>query len=444
MIMRVSCLQVFVDLYSRAQDAIGGIVNMVSGVLNRRESLAANMGAKLMAPLLLKSFEKLFDGPIKVLHSSFTLERSPASWVDIVNFAHNNPSEFILADLAPGVKSCRFWFRGGQIEIGEDDYRLIVSGAPKRMLPTQPIPEDETAELATLNILEARLTMLIKKADAVASKARQLNYHLKGRKSAFMARNNAEHVDSTDRTLSPQSVASRSPAPPGNGDVGKVQRQLLKQFSITPPQATPKSSSIALPRPKTARVTNSTESPSPQVVATIPTGVLPYNGFSHAYLPHESTDRRSSQANTATSSDDGIENHYRVLMATKIDKLAKGDIISPPCDRCRRLKFDCIKHISACAGCTKKHARCSWKDVRDGELDFAIPPQVQLGKAVPQLQESEHYLSVDARTGAMLRTGDHAARSLMPENERRVLPDEERLYREGPMEKGRDARPVGD
>ena len=71
-----------------------------------------------------------------------------------------------------------------------------------------------------------------------------------------------------------------------------------------------------------------------------------------------------------TASEDGTEGQYRVLMAAKIEKLNRGDAIYPPCDRCRRLKFDCTKHLTACQACTKKHAKCSWKDIKEGELDY--------------------------------------------------------------------------
>jgi hypothetical protein len=60
-------------------------------------------------------------------------------------------------------------------------------------------------------------------------------------------------------------------------------------------------------------------------------------------------------------------------MAAKIEKLARGDPIVPPCDRCRRLKYDCTKHLTACSACTKKHAKCSWKDVKEGELVGMAP-----------------------------------------------------------------------
>jgi hypothetical protein len=88
-----------------------------------------------------------------------------------------------------------------------------------------------------------------------------------------------------------------------------------------------------------------------------------------------------------TSSEDGLEGQYKVLMASKIEKLARGDRINPPCDRCRRLKFECTKHLTACQACTKKHAKCSWKDIREGELDYygaLVQNSTQVSKSSPE------------------------------------------------------------
>ncbi|KAK2629065.1 hypothetical protein QTJ16_002168 [Diplocarpon rosae] len=325
-----------------------GMIDDYEGVLQRHESLAANLGAKLVGPLLLKSFEKLFDGPITVVNASFALEQSPVSWLDIVTFARTNPLEFILSENHPGSKTCRFWIKGGQVEISEDDYRLIMSGAPERMIPTQPLPEDEAAELATLNILETRLAMLIKKADAVASKARQLNYHLKGRKTAVLSRKAAEQPHNPDpetRTFSPQPFSAVNPRP--NGENIKIQQRLLDQYRSLE-RRPPTSHS----RSKPTRVV-ATETAAPFVA---------YNG------QEEPDTRRLSHP--PASSEDGSEGQYRVLMASKIEKLSRGDPIHPPCDRCRRLRFDCTKHLTACQACTKKHAKCSWKDIKEGELEY--------------------------------------------------------------------------
>lgn len=57
-------------------------------------------------------------------------------------------------------------------------------------------------------------------------------------------------------------------------------------------------------------------------------------------------------------------------MTARIEKLTKGDTIYPPCDRCRRLRVQCVKHLTACQGCTKKHAKCGWKTISEDELNW--------------------------------------------------------------------------
>ena len=62
---------------------------------------------------------------------------------------------------------------------------------------------------------------------------------------------------------------------------------------------------------------------------------------------------------------------YKTEMVMHMESMQRGERIIPPCDRCRRLHMDCLKNLTACMGCTKKHAKCSWKDVRPEELDEA-------------------------------------------------------------------------
>lgn len=336
------------------------------GVLQRYESLAANLGAKLTGPLVLKSFEKLFDGPIKVIQDSYALAQSPITWLDIVTLARSNPSEFVLTDSEHGIRTCRVYIRGGQVEICEEDYRLIRSGAPERVIPSQPIAEDESAEVGTLNILETRLSTLIKRADAVAGKARQLNYHLKSRKSAILARkavDNPAAEGAQARNFSPQpfsAINARSPNPVSH-EVAKLQQDLLEQFTSSNRHNSPGHQQ----RPKASRTSADT--------------------FHSINSGPQDFDRRLSHS--LGSSDDSIEGQYRLRMAAKIEKLSRGDPITPPCDRCRRLGFDCTKHLTACSACTKKHAKCSWKDIKESELQFvppfgsaSTPPQLQGGK----------------------------------------------------------------
>lgn len=69
---------------------------------------------------------------------------------------------------------------------------------------------------------------------------------------------------------------------------------------------------------------------------------------------------------TQVERDDG--GPYKAEMVNSMESLQRGERILPPCDRCRRLHMDCLKNLTACMGCTKKHAKCSWKDVQEEEL----------------------------------------------------------------------------
>ena len=41
--------------------------------------------------------------------------------------------------------------------------------------------------------------------------------------------------------------------------------------------------------------------------------------------------------------------------------------------------MDCLKNLTACMGCTRKHAKCAWKDVEEQELrDHPFIPRVVL------------------------------------------------------------------
>lgn len=64
---------------------------------------------------------------------------------------------------------------------------------------------------------------------------------------------------------------------------------------------------------------------------------------------------------------------YKAEMISRMETMKRGERVIPPCDRCRRLHMDCIKNLTACLGCTKKHAKCSWKDVSLDELESTAP-----------------------------------------------------------------------
>ena len=74
---------------------------------------------------------------------------------------------------------------------------------------------------------------------------------------------------------------------------------------------------------------------------------------------------------------------FKAEMLSRMEQLSRGDRVLPPCDRCRRLHMDCLKNLTACQGCTRKHAKCSWKEVTDQELVENPRPQPKDVSSVP-------------------------------------------------------------
>jgi len=337
--------------------AIGCVTDYHPGVLQRHESLAANLGAKLTGPLLVKSFEKLFEGPIRILSAPYVGDNTMVTWLDVVEYATNNSHLFALSDSIKGGRVCQFWTNGCHVEISEDDYRLILSGAPEKMILKQPIAEDEAAEVGTLEILEQRLGMLIKKADLVAGRARQLNYHLKVRKTAINNRRQSvqgqEAQDSrpstgfqpVNRSRTNGNSRSHSPA---------LHQDLLRQFLVEDGKSfvsSPQGGSRVKP-----------------LRATSEHGGPPTSHPASSSAPPNPVDHRRPSHMPQSSTDDGTGGQYRPMMTAKIERLPRGNPIWPPCDR----SIACQKHLTACSGCTKKHAKCSWRDIEQVEIEMLV------------------------------------------------------------------------
>ncbi|KID95912.1 hypothetical protein MAJ_08130, partial [Metarhizium majus ARSEF 297] len=324
-------------------DTFSHIVSLIGdyeGVLDRHESLAANLGAKLTGPRLLKGIEKFFDGPIKT--SSSQPVSAPISWLDVVAFAKASPGEFSLTTMPDGSRCCRFSYNGVLAEITEDDWRLISSGALDRFPLEHPFEEDETAELATLDILEQRASILYKKADEVAARARILHHRLGHRKNDLSRRRSQDIGGPRHQpTNTPGRQHSFSPSYDLHAD-------LLQQFlTMAPSNIKPQSASDA----GLSAINLGPSSPS-------------------VHSPHHHQHRLSTQSsrppggtlldNQMVNSAESRGEILRSLICQSTDRLSKGNVINPPCDRCRRLRLPCIKHLTACQGCTKKHAKCSW------------------------------------------------------------------------------------
>lgn len=265
------------------------------------------------------------------------------SWLDIYNYAKSHPTDFTLTTLADGSRCCQFICKGFRVEISEDDWRFISSGALNRIPLEHPLEEDETAELATLDILEQRASILYKKADEVAARARILHHKLGQRKAEIYRRRQGR-----DGGIGPGFLPVNQPHRTPQGSTYDLHQDLLQQFLSTPPS-------------------------SSQSRSTSTTGMSQGSPLMTVSQPS-----RVSGPSRPTTSEEAPPDMFRPLVTQKIDKLTRGDVIQPPCDRCRRLKLTCIKHLTACQGCTKKHAKCSWKAVTEEEaarikLEIAVP-----------------------------------------------------------------------
>lgn len=139
------------------------LIGDYDGVLQRHESMAGNLGACPLGPILLKRFERLFEGPPRVLKSH---AKDPnVTWLDVVEFAQNRPEQFNLEKQRNGVRVCQFYHKQCRVEISEEDYVLIASGMPQKLIPPQPILEDEEKELGVMEILERNLGKVVQMAD---------------------------------------------------------------------------------------------------------------------------------------------------------------------------------------------------------------------------------------------------------------------------------------
>ncbi|KAK1830269.1 hypothetical protein QBC39DRAFT_116387 [Podospora conica] len=360
------------------------------GILNRHESLAGNLGAKLTAPRLLRAMDGLFDGPILVSSNLAAQGSFPdgrvkpwytPTWLEIVTFAKSNPAEFSRIKTTDGRRVRRFNMNNATVEITEDDWQLIMSGTVDQffLAATKPLEQDEAAELVTLDILDQRVQTIIKKADEVARKARQLNYHLSGRKAFIESRQANSRQDTASGFQGVVLAPIRSGGPNAGYD---IHADLLQQFTATGagPAHQPASPMTSHPFPSIPNT--HTHSPDPhrlrQIQNTSPSQQARPPPAEPRPPPAQSNSPVSRSESSALPVVDGgaSENistgHLppMALIFARIEKLSRGDVISPPCDRCRRLQMVCRKKLTACDGCTRKHAKCSWTKLTDEEVGF--------------------------------------------------------------------------
>ncbi|KAI4748678.1 hypothetical protein E4T50_01040 [Aureobasidium sp. EXF-12298] len=395
------------------EDTLPGILETLSSytqVLDRHESLASNLGARPLGPILIKRFERCFDAPPRVIasHSHAGGSDLPqVTWLDVVHFAQAHPSQFTLSTFSPGRRVCQFYYpqRQVRVQISEEDYLFINSGRCQDLIPPLPIWEDEEKEVATCELVEKALRDMTAAADSVAARTRQLAHRLKGRRMAILERRSAEESHNhqvQQQALHPSFVSvnnvsnqqppiqqpqQQQPMSPEKVDPAlHIRNDLLKHFQSLPkqvPQQPDNRRISSVPQqpqsPPFQTPQNFNHHPRPALESTstsvspVPTTVAALAAAAAAQASHYTRDEspqsqpRHNFSKPLPPSQE-VSQPYRAICQSHMESLPRGSRIMPPCDRCRRLKMDCLKNLSSCGGCTKKHARCHWKEVSRQEV----------------------------------------------------------------------------
>ena len=445
------------------------LLSCYSNILDRHESLASNLGARPLGPILIKRFERCFENPPKVVASHHKGgatnpdEGHQISWLEVIEFARSHPGQFTLSTFSEGKRVCQFYYPQKQlrVQISEEDFLFINSGRCQELIPPLPIWEDEEKEVGTCDVLEAKLKELTNAADMVAARTRQLGHRLKGRRAAILERR-AEGGSGTPAKATTQQTTTAPPpsasgsgsgasftpvnsngtkpenTEPALGSSAAVRNELLRHFESLPQnQAQGRSQSrhhsiVNVPdighhsskKDETGHDNGGAES------TTSSLSPVPPNAFSNdiSYYISDNTapPRQPSTSNHRPSSSAGTHSYaaghtplkhnfsrplppalessqpFRPLCQAHMDNLSRGQRVLPPCDRCRRLRMDCVKNLTSCAGCTRKHTRCHWRDVSREELG-ALDHLMESAYSGPSVT----YIPADANGFALNGGSDH-------------------------------------
>lgn len=216
-------------------DTLPNLLHLLSSygnILDRHESLASNLGARPLGPILIKRFERCFEQPPKVVAShhkgaASDPETSPhqITWLEVIEFARSHPGQFTLSTFSEGKRVCQFYYPQKQlrVQISEEDFLFINSGRCQELIPPLPIWEDEEKEVGTCDVLEAKLKELTNAADMIAARTRQLSHRLKGRRAAILER----RAEGGSGTPAKASALQTTTAPPSSSGADGVSPQSI-------------------------------------------------------------------------------------------------------------------------------------------------------------------------------------------------------------------------
>ena len=223
----------------------------------------------------------------------------------------------------------------------------------------------------------------------------------------FVAVNSRQHHESNGHGTSSSTrhelmskfhtMSERRPSSQALNGATEVRRPSMSGIAISHPSAPG-----AIPSRAASKTIEVVQGPTPPHIARPPHSLneAEHHSMLNSPVPIPNTPSNllpaaSQRASQQPEKDDG--GPFKTEMVHRMESLAKGERIIPPCDRCRRLHMDCLKNLTACMGCTRKHAKCSWKEVREGELrgGFTYPTNSN-----GQSETSDHDSGDRASTGS--------------------------------------------
>ena len=131
-------------------DTLPNLLSLLSSytsILDRHESLASNLGARPLGPILIKRFERCFDAPPKIVASHHKGAASNPddtthniTWLEVIEFARSHPAQFTLSTFSEGRRVCQFYYPQKQlrVQISEEDFLFINSGRCQELIPPLP------------------------------------------------------------------------------------------------------------------------------------------------------------------------------------------------------------------------------------------------------------------------------------------------------------------
>ena len=223
---------------------------------------------------------------------------------------------------------------------------------------------------------------LMNGASQVASNPTPSNPSNQSSPGGFVAVNSRQHAENGASTSTRHDLMSkfhttterRAPSQSSNGAID-VRRPSMGSQPPLPQSTTPVPHAAKQSKPSDLSSSLPTQQQRPSHMSdselhTVMNSPVPIPNTPSSLLP-----AASQRAQQPQDKDDG--GPFKAEMVHRMESLAKGERILPPCDRCRRLHMDCLKNLTACMGCTKKHAKCSWREVREKELHSLYAAEMQ-------------------------------------------------------------------